>query len=156
MTARTQEEILARYQDITRAETDWMGFRREALAALMDGATLKKTGDYTVGLEHTIEASDPVVLLGEYFEFACGKASDHRGISAGRSIDKLTEYAWAAGFDDAVTAIDAAGYENYGAPKLYALSECVDTLTWPVDDEALHRMSLGQPCNEDCQSGCGM
>lgn len=155
MTARTQAEILTRYQGIDDS-TDWMGFRREALASLMDSRTLQATGDYRAlePGEDPIEASDPAEALIDYFTFACEKASGHRGISASRSIEKLTEFAWAAGFDDAVAAMETARYANYGAPKLYALAEAVDALTWPVDDDVLHRMSLSQPCTPDCMEGC--
>src|SRR5262249_50912769 len=37
-----------------------------------------------------------------YLAFAFGKAADHRGISAARSVQKLTEYAWLLGVDELV------------------------------------------------------
>lgn len=152
MASRTQAEILDRYRSID-AGADWLGFRREALASLMDSRTLQATGDYRQP-EPGEDPIDPAKALVDYFEFACEKASDHRGISASRSVDKLAEFAWAAGFDEAVAAMEAAPYENYGAPQLHALAQTVEGLVWPDTDE-LNNMSIGKPCVPDCMSGCG-
>jgi hypothetical protein len=53
-----------------------------------------------------------------YYLFALGKIDNERGISAERSVIKLREYAWLAGRDDVVAAMDAADYTPYGAPKV--------------------------------------
>jgi len=88
----------------------------------------------------------------EYLEFAIGKIQGHRGISAGRSVDKLREMAWLLGRDDVMAAMDKADYQNYGAPKIKAFAEGMG-LPWP-DDEDLARMALGYPCTDDCEGGC--
>lgn len=153
MAARSQAEILDRYRRIR--DDDWAGFRRDALASLMTADTINATGDYKPITDDEHAAAAPLAALRDYFPFACEKATDHRGISASRSVEKLTEFAWAAGFDDAVAAMDAAPYQNYGAPQLHALAQAVDGLVWP-DTEALNNMSAGEPCQPGCEQGCGI
>jgi len=87
----------------------------------------------------------------DYLEFAYGKALGHRGISAARSVDKMTQYCWLLGADwDLVTD---AGYANYGAPGLKAAAEFLQH-PWPEDEE-LERMSQGRTCSPGCREGCG-
>jgi len=89
-----------------------------------------------------------------YLAFAIRKVVDHRGISAERSVVKLREYAWLLGRDDAVVAMDAAAYPQYGAPKLKAFALAMG-LPWPTDDIVLEHMASGQPCSPNCWEGCG-
>lgn len=164
MTARTQEEILSRYRELADGREDFFGFRREVLASSMTGDTLRQTG---LDLEESTLAAAPLTppenLSGEasgYLEFAIGKIINHRGISASRSVDKLGEYAWLLGRDDVVEAMSAADYAQYGAPQVRAFAE---GMGWPfldatgdeVDRRALERMSAGDPCEPECEMGCG-
>jgi hypothetical protein len=120
---RTPDEIAARL----KTEPDPMGWVAETLLAycefdvvrpyLVDGATESdwaEARDDAAALESAARA---------YYEFALGKIADQRGISAERSVIKLREYAWLAGRDDAVTAMDAADYPEYGAPKVRVFGE---------------------------------
>lgn len=55
----------------------------------------------------------------EYMAFAWGKAFDKRGLSASRSIIKLSAWLWLLGRDDLVQIIDDDDrYNPYGAPAL--------------------------------------
>ncbi|MGC4857509.1 hypothetical protein ACLQ24_30140, partial [Micromonospora sp. DT4] len=91
-----------------------------------------------------------------YLDFAIGKILDHRGNSASRSVDKLSELAWLLGRDNIVAAMDHAGYPMYGAPQVKAFA---DGFGWPFldgdDGLALARMADGQQCDpQGCERGC--
>lgn len=160
---RTQTEILDRYNAAGSGSDDFFGFRREVLAAAMTGETLRQTG---LGIEESTLAAAPITPpehldseAREYLTFAIGKIEDHRGISASRSVDKLREYAWLLGRDEVVAAMDKADYAQYGAPQVRAFGE---GMGWGYLDLAsdgcrdwLERMSHGDPCTDDCESGCG-
>lgn len=157
MTARTQDEILARFQAIE--EYDFLGFRSEVLAEAMTAETLRPLADPDANLSDH-KPIDAEAVAREYMVFAVGKIVDHRGISASRSVEKLTEYAWLMGRDDVIAAMEAVEYEQYGAPQVRAFAE---TLGWPwpgevANDELkmLDRMANGLPCRPDCEDGCGL
>jgi hypothetical protein len=158
--SRTQQEILDRFRDI--AGSDWLGFRREVLAAAMDFDTVRQAvpdaalteddrADYT--------PADPDTEAREYLSFAIEKILGHRGISAERSAEKLGEFAWLLGRDDVVKAMEAAEHAQYGAPKVKAFA---DGMGWPFLDQAgsdreraeLERMADGAPCRDECEEGC--
>lgn len=90
----------------------------------------------------------------DYMDFAWDKAEDHRGISAGRSVEKMTAYMWLLGKDDLVARIerDDIPYTNYGAPVLREISR---EMGWDLPtDPGLVRMMDGLPCRPDCDEGC--
>lgn len=155
--ARTQDEILARFQAIGDTD-DYFGFRRDLLIACLDYDHAKPYLKESTTPEQWAEAH----VTGDrsieddahgYLEFAIGKILDHRGISATRSVDKLAEYAWLLGRDDIVSAMNNEPYEQYGAPKVKVFAEGMGW-SWP-DDPVLARMSAGLPCTDGCDSGCG-
>ncbi len=87
----------------------------------------------------------------DYLVFAWGKAEDHRGLSAGRSVVKMRAYCWLLGFD--VEWFDDAPYAQYGCPILKRFSEMLGA---PMpDSERMLRMMKGEPCREGCDEGCG-
>ncbi len=89
----------------------------------------------------------------KYMEFAWGKVEDHRGISAGRSVEKIGMFMWLLMRDDVLNAMREADYRNYGAPKLKA---ACDLLKWPMPDDAgILRMARGLSCVPGCSQGCG-
>ncbi|MEV4093843.1 hypothetical protein [Streptosporangium saharense] len=153
MSARTQDEILARVAEV--AEMDLFGFRRQVLIPALDfehaqpfireGVTVAEWGE-------VIQAAELLEMAREYYAFALGKIAGHRGISATRSVLKLTEYAWLLGQDDIVAAMEAADYPQYGAPKVKAFGLGLG-LEWPTT-EAMTRMAAGEPCRLDCDEGC--
>ncbi len=151
---RTQDEIVERIRAVE--DDDFLGFRREVL--IIHGLDFEHAREY-LAPETTAEqwkAAVPADLLRaatEYYDFALGKILDHRGISASRSVDKLTEYAWLLGRDDVVAAMEAADYPQYGAPKVKAFADGFG-LAWP-DSEVMTRMANGEPCTPTCAEGCG-
>lgn len=161
MSARTQDEILARFRAI--ADDDWMGFRREVVTDAMTLETLCAAyPDHDPAkIAKAWEPTDTEDHARQYLTLAIGKILDHRGISATRSVSKLGEYAWLLGRDDVVEAMHAADYAQYGAPKVKAFAEGMGW-PWPgdLDDEdaaALARMAEGKHCEpEGCGAGCGL
>jgi hypothetical protein len=162
---RTLDQVAARVRAVRAAGTDQFGFREQVLLEALDGDQARPflPPDVTAQLwdqqrwsRHTATGA----YARWYLRFAIGKILDHRGNSASRSVDKLTELAWLLGRDDVVSAMDAAGYPMYGAPKVKAFAT---GLGWPfdgaVDDpaqrRALIRMADGQQCHPDgCARGC--
>lgn len=90
----------------------------------------------------------------QYMAFAWEKVSDHRGLSAGRNIEKMRAWMWLLGDDESVSTCDNEGlYAQYGAPILKAVSE---KHGWPVPEtDVIQRMGRGLPCRSDCEMGCG-
>jgi len=90
----------------------------------------------------------------KYMAFAWGKVLDHRGLSAGRSIQKFKMWCYLLGEDELVVRCDDdSQYAMYGAPILLAI--CIK-LGWPVPtDERAARMAAGRPCHDGCDEGCG-
>lgn len=150
---RTQEEILERIEDAT--DEDMFGFRREILVDALDFEHAKRflIAGTTAEEWEAARVDDFEAAAFGYYVFALGKIENHRGISASRSVEKLREYAWLLGRDDVVTAMDAAEYPQYGAPKVAAFATGFG-LVWPTDP-AMVRMSSGLPCEDDCMDGCG-
>lgn len=152
--SRSQAEIVARFTDIEG--DDVFGFRREVLLSALDFEHAKPHLKDGVTEEEWTEARtvDFNGKAREYLDFAIEKIRDHRGISASRSVDKLGEFAWLLQRDDVVTAMDEAGYAQYGAPKVKAFAAGMG-FDWPTDDELLDRMAEGFECTYGCQEGCG-
>lgn len=151
-TARTQEEILDRIEDV--AASDMFGFRGEVLLHALDFEHARPyLIDGTTAAEwDEVQVTDIEAAARSYYTFALGKIEDHRGISAERSVQKLSEYAWLLGRDDVVEAMDAADYPQYGAPKVAAFAAGLG-LDWP-DGNLFQRMADGRPCADDCDEGC--
>lgn len=125
---RTGAEIATRIEAI--GDDDVLGFRREALAQFLpfDDAEAVRNPEVTreewdkLTPELTRENVQKQLL--DYLNFAFEKAINERGISAGRSIQKLGEWLWILRDDEAAAYInDDAYYEPYGAPALKWLAE---------------------------------
>jgi hypothetical protein len=152
--ARSQDEIAERFR--RSRDDDTLGFRAEVLIGSLDYEHAKPFLKSDVGPQDWTDTALTVEVVSEeankYLGFAFGKALDHRGLSAGRSVQKLTEWAWLLGRDDVVEAMDSADYAQYGVPKLVAFARGFDL---PVpEDEELERMARGERCRPDCEDGC--
>ena len=149
---RTQEEIVAKMS--TKSDS-FFGFDKEVYVLGLDFEHAKPFLEEGTTAEQCPTRTEAEVTkeAAGYAEFAWGKAEDHRGLSAGRSVEKLTAFAWLLGRDDVVAAMEAAGYAQYGCPKLKAFC---DGMGFPVpDSEELMRMMRGESCSDYCESGCG-
>ena len=157
---RTQEEIVARI----REKRSMFGFDAEVLLPYLDYDHAKEfirpvvprekweVSSEDGGRGYPLNEEAAMRDFRAYAEFAWGKAQDHRGLSANRSVEKLEAWAWLLGRDDVLAASEAAGYASYGCPKLKVICEAFG---FPIpDDEATVRMMNGEPCRPDCDSGC--
>jgi hypothetical protein len=162
VSTRTQDEIVARFRE--EQDDDVFGWMREVLLEAMTAESLQAALPAVSAADAADVTSDsgPDRIEGlarTYLTFAVGKIVNHRGISATRSVQKLAGYAWVLGRDDIVTAMEAAGYAQYGAPKVKAFA---DGMGWPFLETAepacerawLERMSQGLRCSDACMDGC--
>jgi len=89
--------------------------------------------------------------IAKYLPFAFGKALDHRGLSASRSVQHLRAWLWLGGYDGLLRfAEDEANYPNYGVP---ILKRVATELGLPVPDD-IRDWPDGGPCDPDCAWGC--
>jgi hypothetical protein len=153
---RTQAEIVARIAE--KEKSDLFGFEREVLISSLDFEHAKQFLVADAKPEEWVPAitDDQVKAKAlDYLVFAWGKAQDHRGISAERSVMKLTQWLWLMGMDELVGRIerDEVAYAQYGAPTLKVIAEALGA---PVPEDAdLRRMMEGRPCVDGCENGCG-
>lgn len=98
--------------------------------------------------------TDPLSAMTSYMEFAWEKASDHRSLSAARSVNKMQAWLWLM-YDELWWDIekDKIPYTNYGAPILLAICKKY-SIPIPEDDSGVLRMALGIKCRNDCDAGC--
>lgn len=154
--ARTQAEILERISAVK--PEDLLGFRQEVLIGALDFEHARPFLLPEVKAEEWVHPHSADVQARDYLSFAIGKIDAHRGLSAGRSVEKLREWAWLFGRDDVVSAMDSAPYENYGAPKVLVFAGGMgwaDTWEWAAD-EGVKRMARGLACSPfGCDEGCG-
>lgn len=148
--ARTVQEIRERIEKI--AKRDLFGTEQSRLIYALPWDDAR---DYLVkdaSRERFEEgAQTPEDGIRGYLPFAIGKAEDHRGLSAGRSVSHMQGFVWLMG-DEAYGKVDWENYPNYGVPILKQCAELVG-FPWPSRD-GLNRMAVGQPCEEGCQEGC--
>lgn len=168
MPARTQQEIVARLQQIRAGGEDLYGFQEEVLLPVLDFDHARPFLHQSVTRPKWRQTADLESQARAYLEFAIDKIIDHRSNSAWRSTVKLAELAWLLGRDDVVAAMYAAGYPCYGAPKVKAFADgfgwrFAAGLGWrlaeTVEDRqprrALIGMAQGRQCDPaGCQRGC--
>lgn len=156
---RTVDEITARVRQLNDDPwQDFLGAQRTDLIAALPFADAKPwlnddatEADWAPTLT-TEQVRDGAV---KYLEFAMGKADDHRGLSANRSIDHYRSAMWLLGLNDKV---DWDNYPQYGAPILRQCAGLLDAdAVWQQHSTAgLERMAQGLPCTPDgCDDGCG-
>ena len=156
-TLRTPAQIVEQLQ-ATR-DSDFLGFTAEVLVRYLTFEQAKpllkpdaEKGDW----DDDIAPLDRESILAEmrkYMDFAWGKVSGHRGISAGRNVEKMAAWLWVLGDDEAVERIEEVSYAQYGAPKLAYVCERYGFEI--PDEEGLRNMIAGDPCEPGCENGCG-
>lgn len=150
---RTQDEIVARLNGDMGG--DWLGTQTEELVHVLDFTHAKQWLKPGVTEEEwgPVPSEDDVRKSAtDYLDFAWGKAWNHRGISAGRSIDHYRSWLWLLFDDDTFNQWASLNYAMYGAPMLAGAAKLLGQ-DLPTDAE-LVRMMNGQPCTEDCEAGC--
>lgn len=145
---RTDSAILARITEVT--PTDWMGTQRSDLLAALPYAAAKPMlkpeateADWPKPMTHDEIHGEAV----SYIDFAVGKALDHRGLSAGRSIDHYRAWLWLLGHDNPFDGVD---YAPYGMPQLGRVVELLGVVLPQASDPTAARMLAGERCEPDC------
>jgi hypothetical protein len=124
---RTQEEISQKIEEYAK-EPNLFDFRPEVLVQHLEWDLAKKclTDEYVAKVEKGEEKYEYITDIKvvvkdflDYMVFAWGKAEDERGLSATRSIQKLSAWLWLLNRDDLVSVItDDDLYNPYGSPAL--------------------------------------
>ncbi len=146
---RTLDEVRAKYEAL-RKENAMLDFRPEVLGVHLPEGW--KEGHEEEHKKFPLTEEFVTKELLEYLQFAFDKAINHRGISASRSVQKLSMWAWILGLDELVKfAEDDANYRNYGVPILKKFAE-----HFKVElPERLKLWENGKPCEPECDMGCG-
>lgn len=98
--------------------------------------------------EHILEATR------HYAKFGWEKVQDHRGLSASRTIDKMSAWLWLLGYEDGEVYDVDADWGQYGAGCLARI--CAE-LNFPIpSDNRIHRMIDGLACTPRCKEGCAV
>lgn len=146
---RTLEEVRARFK-AKQEKPSMLDFSLEVLGVYLPEGWQPGHEDNVKDFPLTEEAVKKLAV--DYLNFAFGKALDHRGISAGRSVQKMTEYAWLLCLDEAVAfAEDDNNYPNYGVPVLKHMAKALG-VGMPHEIE---KWEDGAMCNSHCEEGCG-
>lgn len=154
---RTEQEIYEYYKQ--NRENDMMGFSAEVLLPYLSPDLVKEflKPDADLSKWVQLELSEKAILeeMKNYMEFAWTKVINHRGISASRSVEKMSMWLFILGDDVMVEFCqDDKNYMNYGAPVLKKICE---KYTFPIpDDKGAHRMAQGEMCADECTMGCGI
>jgi hypothetical protein len=159
---RTQKEIVDRIEEVKKH--DLFGFEGTDLIAALDFEHAKpflKEGFKKKDWKPDLLTDEAVIkLMVEYMDFAIEKATDHRGLSAGRSISHYRAWLWLIGDDKLIKFAECAdNYRNYGAPILKKIAKKYKA---PVPKghagKIFNAMAKGEVC-PDCisgdMSGCG-
>lgn len=152
---RSQDEIAAHLRE---KDDDLFGFKIDVLLPHLDYARAREFIKTNVTREewekkYPLSETDSMLAFREYAQFAWSKTNNHRGLSASRSIAKLSVWAWLFGRDDVLAQVERTSYPMYGCPKLRVICEAFG---FPVPaDEETQRMARGEPCRPDCEDGCG-
>lgn len=136
---RTQEEIVAKVEEIRVEGWDFFGTATSDLLEFVEFKNAKKflreeaeEKDWIVPVEPTPEVIKAKIV--DYLPFAWEKANNCRGLSAGRSLTHMYAWLWLMG-DDVLESIgDVLEYEFYGKDHLVNISKLVG-FDWEAYDD---------------------
>lgn len=157
---RSQDEIAARIAQVK--DSDWLGTEVTDLMVQLpfDRARqwLSDDAAQTEFEEAAATERDVQKAAIDYLDFAIGKAVNHRGISAGRSVSHFRAWLWLILPDEQFDLFENIEYPQYGAPKIRAAARLLGAESvWDAAvlvDPELARMAEGDPCTPDCYEGC--
>ena len=158
---RTDKEIVARIKKMEGAIGDIFGFQRQDLISYLSFTAAKPwlvdeaTEADWAEMQQPNTREDIIAAMRDYMPFALGKAENHRGLSAARSIDHFRAWLWLLGDDETFSFADEhSNFPNYGAPILKRICE---QYSFPQPAEEWFRnMANGDSCRPNCNEGCGM
>jgi len=159
---RTNDELAERFKE----PGGMFGFHRDVLFEYMPWEAVKDSlkEEFVAKVEAGEEKWEPLPMIRElvladakeYTAFAWGKAMNHRGLSASRSINKLQAWCWLLNDDEALKIVnDDDLYGPYGVPILLRVSK---HFGWDVPEGSegtagggtVGRMMDGMPCSDSC------
>ena len=154
---KTQDEIVRYYR--AEKNEDILGFTAEILLSYLDfdhaKEFLRSEADAETWNTNIVPLTTEGIIaeMEDYMAFAWGKAQDHRGISASRSVEKMIAWLWLLeDYETIKFAKNDDNYKNYGAPILKKICEVYE---FPIpDSEDLKNMAKGKKCRIDCDEGC--
>jgi hypothetical protein len=114
-----------------------------------DAKSFLKMGVTAEDWEKQEEPIEEVIV--NYLPFALGKARDHRGISAGRSVEHFENWLWLLGDDALLSNFLGTDYAMYGCPQLRVVIEKFDPDNPVLNEQWFINMSSGLPCEPDCE-----
>lgn len=154
----TQDEIVARLNDTKFKQDDFFGFQTSDMLSYLDFEHARPwlkdeaTPDKWKTTPLTPEAVKAEIV--GYLPFAWEKATNHRGLSASRSIEHMRAWLWLLGDTEALDYIGQD--ENWGQYGAKCLKYIGDRYGFAMpDDDAARRMADGEPCMPGCDMGCG-
>ena len=152
---RTYQEIV----DRARASDSWLGFDLEILLPYLPFESAKSFLKREIEEEdwvHTELTRDIILEEARIYmtDYGWPKAMGHRGISAERTVIKMTEWMWLLEEDDLLDQMTHTDYAQYGTPILKLICEKMD---WPIPtDEDTILMMNGHPCRAEYECGCSL
>lgn len=155
-TIKTPEQIIE-YVNGPEAKNDFLGFTREVLIPHLPFEHAKpflKEGTEEKDWDpNPLERGSLIEEMRSYAAFGWEKVEGHRGISAGRTIEKMAAWLWLLGENELRSFVmDSRNYAYYGAPSLAAVCRKFE---FPIPDgEDVARMINGEPCEDGCEMGC--
>jgi hypothetical protein len=169
---RTQEEIVEMCRAEEHADPVFGIFTTEILIPYLDGEHAKnpypedekskitflrknvKPEAWNKEVHHSHKTDEDVLEeMKAYMGFAWEKVTNHRGISAIRSVTKMRAWLWLLGDDELYElATREDNYTNYGAPIL--LKICEKYMFDVPDSREVVNMAAGRKCRGDCSDGC--
>lgn len=152
---RTQEQILDRIKEIK--EEDFFGFATGVLVGYLDFEHAKPFLKDEVTKDQwkpsTTVSNYIVEEMKDYMHFAWEKALNHRGLSAGRSVQKMETWLWMIEDDELLEFIKEDGnYSPYGGPILKKI--CEKYKFEIPEGESAKNLGNGKPCHPGCEEGC--
>lgn len=160
---KTMEDLVKRHGE----RHDMLGFDAEAVGKFLDyDAALQcvrpdKQEDFKAKVSREEWAREEIKLtrenvievMREYMaEYGWDKAANHRGISANRTIIKMSAWLWILEDEDTLRELKDTPYAQYGAPKLALICKKYD---FPIPgDSGIQSMIRGEPCRPGCDEGC--
>lgn len=151
---RTEQEIIEYCKEVA---DEIFGFKLDVLLPYLSAENVKPflrdDADLSLWTTKPLVRDSILSEMREYMEFAWDKVDNHRGLSAGRSVDKMQAWLWLLGDNETLAfAEDENNYPNYGAPILKCICE-VYSFSIPNSEDVL-RMAQGKPCRDGCRNGC--
>lgn len=122
---RTDDEIVARIKAVQQSESDFFGTEQSDLLARLPFAVAKQFLDDTFdearwsGIQTSRDREHLIGEMRDYMAFAWEKASEFRGLSAGRSMSHFRAWVWLAGDDLG----EFNNYRRYGKDHLVRICE---------------------------------